>query len=130
MQWYRCAFAQWQLMHESMGQYLTPEQANSLHEVGMAALHFYGAAAHEAASQNKMRMLLIPKAHIYEHILRDGVRELYNCRFFHNFGSEDFMKSLKSTCIACAGANMEIKVLKRSLLKIVTGKLQDVSGIK
>ena len=98
-----------------------------MYDVGMAALQFMLAAATEASNQNMTRWLILPKCHLFHHMLCDQLKELYNCRFYHNYGGEDFMGVLKVSCAQNAGANMHERVLRRSLLKLVVLRPEDVA---
>lgn len=85
----------------------------------MTAMSFYLAAANKAASMSKFAFLITPKLHTYHHLLLDARRECYNMRWFHCFSGEDYMGSLKPLCIACAGSGMSLRVLRRTLLRVV-----------
>lgn len=121
----RAAFAHWHDRCESLGQYLTQDEADTLFDEGMTALRFYLAAANKAASVGKFAFLMIPKMHTYHHLLLDAKKECYNMRFFHCFAGEDFVGSIKALAVACVGTEMSRNVLRRTLLKIVTHKQWD-----
>ena len=112
-------------MCETYGQYLTATEAHEMSSVGMSALHFYLAAANLARLMSVFSWIVLPKAHVFDHINADLVTELYNVRWCHNFGAEDFMGVLKTICSRCAGKGMALQVLRRTLLRLVAAKPLD-----
>ena len=118
----RFAFASFQDCCERLPQYLSNQEALELSEAGMRALHFYLAASNEAVSQRHFGWLMLPKAHLLNHLCLDLQTEHYNFRFFHNFVSEDMMGQVKVLCAKCAGIGMSTRVLKRTLLRLVADK--------
>ena len=123
----RCAFAHFQTLCEAMPQYLSSRQAEELSESGWAALQFYHAASCEAVNQNLFRWLMLPKAHTMSHMLDDVLNEHYNIRFYHNFEGENLVGVLKPLAAMCLGPGMESRVLRRTILKLVTLKESDVA---
>ena len=116
--------AQWQNLCESFPQYLSAEQAQEMSETGTDALTLYLAASAQAVSMSTFAWLVIPKMHVFDHICQDTVRDLYNVRWFHNFGGEDFMGILKTLCCICAGRGMATKVLRRTLLRLAACRVR------
>ena len=102
---------------------LSSEEANKLYETGIQALHCLNAAACEANSQGILRFLIVPKVHIFNHLCIDAKKERYNCRGYHNFSGESYMKVLKLIFRTCnTGPRVEERVLKRTLLKVKVGQ--------
>ena len=117
----RCGFAEWQRLTEVFPYYLTLERAQRLHALGIQNLHFLHVSAIVAVLQNKLRWLVLPKSHLYDHVCADVLATLQNPRAYHCFSGESYMGFLKCLCQATSMApNMEERVLKRSLLKVVT----------
>ena len=126
----RVSFADWQNLCEKSPQYLSTVQALDLYRAGMTALHFMMAASNQAASLKGFSWLILPKTHVFHHLLLDAKRELYNVRWYHNFSGEDFVGALKKTCMTCCGTGMPLRVLKRTLLRIVCGNVKEVDEFK
>ena len=128
--WLRVSFAEWQNLCERLPQYLSPEQGVDLHFAGITAIHSFMAAANHAASLKVFSWLVLPKMHVFHHLQLDIQRELYNCRYFHNFSGEDFVGALKATCMKCCGPGMPLRVLKRTLLRVVCNNIKEVDAFK
>ena len=107
--------------------YLTADEADALASSGWNALRFYHAASCEAAAQGVMSWLMLPKAHTMCHLMDDVRHERYNPRFYHNFEGENLIGSVKPLCMQCVGPGMESRVLKRTVLKLVSLKETDVA---
>ena len=100
--------------------YLSTAQAKHVHDLGMQCIHFYHVSAVVAASQSKLRWLVIPKLHLFHHMTLDVVVNFHNCRAFHCYSGEDFMGYIKKLCAStCTASNMEERVLKRWLVKVL-----------
>ena len=71
----------------------------------------------------------MPKAHLFDEMQEDLLAEKYNPRFCHNFGGEDMMKSVKKLVYlaSCAGAGMERRVIRRSLLRIAANRPHELT---
>ena len=109
--------------------YLTLERAQRLHALGIQNLHFLHVSAIVAVLQNKLRWLVLPKSHLYDHVCADVLATLQNPRAYHCFSGESYMGFLKCLCQATSMApNMEERVLKRSLLKVVTACHAEIMG--
>ena len=86
-------------------------------------------AAHTAFQQLQLRWQILPKLHIFNHLCLDVLEDFYNPRAFHCFSGESFMGFVKTVCQATNMApNMEERVLRRTLLKVVTGCSEEVAG--
>lgn len=119
----RCSFAEWQRLSEIYPRRLSFEQGQSLHDVGIQALHFHHAAAWFARGQRKLRYLITPKFHVFHHLCLDAVKELWNPRACHNFSGEDYIGYLKAVVVSTNTADkLEVRVLRRALLKAVALK--------
>ena len=94
----RCGFAEWQRLTEVFPYYLALERAQRLHALGIQNLHFLHVSAMVAVLQNKLRWLVLPKSHVYDHV-----------------------------CTSMA-PNMEERGLKRSLLKVVIACHAEIMG--
>ena len=126
----RCSFAEWQRVIETYPCYLSTAEAMHVHDLGMQCLHFYHASACVAASQSKLRWLVIPKLHIFHHLTQDVLVNYQNCRAVHCYSGEDFMGFIKKVCIStCTAQNMEERVLKRVLLKLMACCPAEVSEL-
>ena len=111
----RCGFAEWQRLTEVFPYYLTLEQAKRLHSLGIQNLQFLHLSAMVAV--------------VYDHVCADLLATLQNPRAYHCFSGESFMGFLKGLCQATSMApNMEERVLKRSLLKVVTACHDEIRG--
>lgn len=127
----RCTFAEWQLLCETFGRYLSDQEAHQLHFVGKSALLFYTASAWQAAGQSELHWHILPKSHLFNEMQEDVPQEKYNPRFYHNFQGEDMMKSVKKLVhlASCAKSGMELNVLRRSLVRIAANRKQLVSRL-
>lgn len=104
-----------------MPRYLTTEQAYELRDLGLQCCHLFVFAAQVAAAQNKMSFLIIPKLHMFHHVCLDLGQDQLNPRAFHNFSGEDYMGYLKKIVqISPQGQNLSYRVLKRSLIKVMS----------
>lgn len=126
----RSAFAEFQNMCEELPQFLDEDAANDLAGLGQEALQLYHAAASEACSQNKFAWLMLPKAHVFDHLLACVKSERYNFRFYHNFEGENMVGVLKPLCVMSLGKGMETRFLKRSLLKLISLKEQEIRRMR
>lgn len=98
---------------------LVREEADRLHDLGIQCCHFLHASACEAASQSRVRWLVLPKLHVFHHMNLDLRRELWNPRGYHNFSGESYMKVLKAVYSrANTGARVAERVLKRTMLRV------------
>ena len=89
----------------------------------------YHLAAAVAAMQGKLRWLVLPKLHLLHHICDDLLVNFLNPRAFHCFSGESYMGFVKKVCQAtCMATNMEARVLKRTLLKVLTGCRDEITG--
>lgn len=126
----RCSFAEWQNIIETYPPYLTAQQASHVHQLTFQCTHFYHVSACIAANQSKLHWLIIPKMHLLNHMALDVLVNFQNVRAYHNFTGEDFMGILKKIAIStCTTSNMEERVLKRALLKCVTGCRNEVAEL-
>ena len=126
----RCSFAEWQNVIEGYPPYLTREQATHVHQLTMQCIHFYNVSACVAASQDELHWLVIPKIHVLHHLALDVTKHFYNIRAFHCYSGEDYMGFLKKIAVStCTTHNMEERVLKRALLKCVTGCSNEVAKL-
>lgn len=125
----RCSWANWQHLLELYPQYLSEEQADHLSDAGVSALHCFLASANEAVSQHVFAWLVLPKLHVFHHVCIDVKVERYSPRWYHAYSGEDFMGLLKIICFRCAGNGMALRVLKRSLLRLVSAKQADVDAL-
>ena len=105
-------------MSDSMGRYLTTSEARDLYETGQRALHMHHAAGWEAASQGELSWLQIPKMHLANHCNAETLAHHYNTRYWGNWQGEDFMGSLKKLCLGTITQGMELRVMKRCLLRL------------
>ena len=127
----RCGFAEWQRLTEVFPYSLTLERAQRLHVLGIQNLHFLHVSAMVAVLQNKLRWLVLPKSHVYDHVCADVLATLQNPRAYHCFSDESYMGFLKCLCQATSTSmapNMEERGLKRSLLKVVTACHAEIMG--
>ena len=100
---------------------MTQEQAWRLRDLGFQCLHLYIFAAQVSASQGQLCFLVVPKLHVFNHMCIDLGRDLLNPRAFHCFGGEDYMGFCKQVVQSTPmGQNLEIRVLKRALLKVMS----------
>lgn len=118
----RTCWAHWQHLADSMGRYLTPLQAQKLHDAGNMALQMHYAASWEGASQGELAWLHLPKMHLADHCDQDVLAFAYNPRFFANWQGEDFMGSLKKLCVGTLAKGMELRVLRRCLIRVHSHK--------
>ena len=127
----RCGFAEWQRLTEVFPYSLTLERAQRLHALGIQNLHFLHVSAMVAVLQNKLRWLVLPKSHVYDHVCADVLATLQNPRAYHCFSDESYMSFLTCLCQATSTSmapNMEERGLKRSLLKVVTACHAEIMG--
>ena len=125
----RCIFAEWQRATEVFPFYLTQQEAATIHDLGIQCLHLFHVAAHIALQQSQLRWQILPKMHIFHHMCLDVLEDFYNPRAVHCFSGESFMGFVKAVCQATNMApNMEERVLRRTLLKVVTGSSEEVAG--
>ena len=125
----RCAFGNYQNLVEAMPQFMSGSQAEELTTAGWVGLQFYYAASCEAVRQNLFSWLMVPKAHTLAHMLDDQLSERYNSRFYHNYEGESLVGALKPLAFRCLGPGMEARVLRRTILKLVTLKESDIARI-
>lgn len=127
----RCSWAEWQRLSELYPRYLNDAQANHLHDLGMQCIHLYNFSAAVAATQGQLRWLILPKLHIFHHMILDLPVNFQNVRPFHCFSGEDYMECLKQVCLStCTASNMEKRVLKRALLKCMAQCHTSISALK
>lgn len=126
-----CSWAEWQRLSELYPRYLNDAQANHLHDLGMQCIHLYNFSAAVAATQGQLRWLILPKLHIFHHMILDLPVNFQNVRPFHCFSGEDYMEFLKQVCLStCTASNMEKRVLKRALLKCMAQCHTSISALK
>ena len=109
---------------------LTLERAQRLQAFGIQNLHFLHVSAMVAVLQNKLRWLVLPKSHVYDHVCADVLATLQIPRAYHCC-DESYMGFLKCLCQATSTSmapNMEERGLKRSLLKVVTACHAEIMG--
>ena len=128
---YRCSWAEWQRLSELYPRYLNDAQASHLHDLGMQCIHLYNFSAAVAATQGRLRWHVLPKLHIFHHMILDLPLNFQNVRAFHCFSGEDYMGFLKQICLStCTASNMEKRVLKRALLKCMAQCKASISALK
>ena len=126
----RTAFADFQNTCEALPQFLSEDGADHLWRLGQDALQLYHAASSEACAQLVFSWLMLPKAHVMDHLLATVKSERYNFRFFHNFEGENMIGVLKPLCVKSLGKGMEARFLKRSLLKLVSLKEREIRRMR
>ena len=118
----RSSWAEWQRLSEVRGRYLNEEHAQELSVLGHQCLLLHSAASWTAASQNIMAWLCVPKLHLMDHLNADTLKYRYNFRFWANWTGEDMMGSIKKLCIGLPAQGLEVRVLKRCLLRVHAAK--------
>lgn len=111
----------WFDLTERSGRYLEPTVAEEIYESGVKFLSTYLRLATDAVLDKKTRWKVIPKHHVFRHILEDTRCSLMNSRFYHCFRDEDFVGLCKRLAVRChKGGLFEFRILMRYLLRLST----------
>ena len=97
------------------GRHLPPAELSQLQQAGQAFLTAYNALALNAAAQQERLWKLVPKFHMFTHLLWDQSR-VANPRSVHNYLDESMIGFLKKIASACHPTAISYRVVSRYLV--------------
>ena len=110
--------AQWHLLLEQCGRYLSREEADELSAVALRFLRVYRALAQNHSARGSLCWPLRPKHHAFQELNRMMSLQLYNVRYRHCFRDEDMMGQVKHIARRVHSSVMEVRTLCRLSLRL------------
>ncbi|CAE7031358.1 unnamed protein product [Symbiodinium sp. CCMP2592] len=113
-----CLLRWFHLIETSPKRFVSQEQGQLIANTGYSFQRLARALAQFAVTASVMRWKLLPKFHVYTHLLEESLYRGENPRGYHCFEDEDNIGRWKKLCNGTQGSLMEFRLLSRYLLRL------------